>query len=184
MVQLILNAKGKPADIGTSLHVYTLVLNRAVQYVSFGTLAEILSFKDVMKNPAFDKELEWMIVVKSSHAKEIDAYNAVAQFINDHLDGRTPPLNLTMSYNTRGNVIVCRETGARYRNAAEACRIHNIQPGWMSKHLARKPGHKTNRGLSFEYAAYMGLDGQIIDNSQPRPRSVPLRPGEFPVINQ
>lgn len=47
------------------------------------------------------------------------------------------------------NAIRCEETGVIFRSQAEAARATFTDPGRMSQHLKRTPGHKKIRGMTF-----------------------------------
>jgi hypothetical protein len=111
--------------------------------------------------------------VWEQHASEVDAYNGRARIIKQEYGEGTPPLNLTSRWNRYQNVRHI-ETGHIYRNATEACKALGIPQPRLSLHLAKRPGHKTIKGMTFEYVNYntQGLNKKpqipwVIDNAAP-----------------
>lgn len=122
-------------------------------YVGYDRLAQVMNLAKLKGNPAFDVNAIYRTVIYSQHPTNLEAYMAVTQLIRKVYGDGTPPLNMTTREN-RFSPVMCEQTGVIYRNASEACASLDIAQPRLSAHLARKPGHRTIKGLTFKYADY------------------------------
>ena len=136
--------------ISTNQKYYTYLMYDLDElvYVGHGKLKDIITLKDVIPCQEFEKNIFYKIVSHSEHEQKYQAYNAAAKLMHEH---GTPKFNKALQYvNTHSMPVKCVQDGKIYVNAATAARAYNIQESRMSKHILRKPGHKSIYGMTFE----------------------------------
>lgn len=106
------------------------------------------SVQSLINLPSLKRDRKYYFMMTGSFEKEYKAINHLGQLFKS----RSLPV-LKREYIAQkqlGGLIKCVETGQIFRSQAEACRILGVHSGQMACHIARKPGFKTVKGLTFE----------------------------------
>lgn len=119
-------------------------------FVGFDTLASAMAMNQVKGNPVFSMAAVMNVRLHSVHETRVSAYNAIAPLIAELSPTICPPLNMT-SHANRYLQVVCDQTGEVYQNANRACEALGVDNARLSRHLARKPGHRSIKGFTFHY---------------------------------
>jgi len=137
-------------------------------FIGCGRMKDIVTFKHVLANPAFDRNAIYNIRIHTMHKRKIDGYNKISDLVDELSNGRPPPLNLVNTMN-RGTPVKDITTGIVYRNAAHACRELDIPAGRMSYHLRKMTGFKSIYGHKFEYAPNHKITDPVVKPSDTSP---------------
>ena len=136
-------------------HVYMVLrLNdgfEEIVYIGQNTLAGIVRLDDLIKLPAFEKNLTYSLCVLTCHKREFDAKNAVGPAIRIICENRTPIYNIRSSYNARRSGIICNETGKTFKTVTEAAREMGLSQGNLSQHVSGRPGFRQVKGYTFKW---------------------------------
>lgn len=129
-------------------------VNGTIQYIGYTPLADLFSLDDALSNTEwqnfYSKNDEFLeIEVLSLTTDEQEAIRESGRLIMEY----RPPCNVKgMHINTKYQDVVCIETGERFRNARACAHAHNLTYSHLYNHLRGKPGHKTVKGRTYNYA--------------------------------
>lgn len=130
-------------------HFYVVLDPTGVIYAGVGKIADVFTLARLKAFREFDLEVAYKVEILSSHVRLIDAQNALSSWIRQN--GVKPPkYNMAQATKyVRG--IYCVETGKTYKSQTDAAADLNISQSALSQHLNRVPGHKSIKGLTFNY---------------------------------
>lgn len=141
--------------------IHDAVTNRCL-YVGYAKLAEIATLQAVRGNPALELDKVYEVRILAHRDNVQEALRETSRQISIVYGEGTPSLNMTSRYNRYANV-KCNQTGEVFQNASAAARALQIPQGHLSAHLARKPGHKSIKGLTFEYVHFKDLESERVE---------------------
>lgn len=136
---------------------YTVQYNRAGNYICEQTGEVFYHQSDICRR--FDVPSSNV----SNHIRKVQGYGQIKGYTFrrcDYYDAGREMVHSArvatqgMKHKVRvGKAVKCHQTGAIYRNAAEAADKLGINRGQLSQHLRHAPGYKTVGGMTFERLA-------------------------------
>lgn len=166
-----INAK----TFNTAYYAYTYSNELGLLYAGYGTLKELISFKDIRHHPDFDDSYTYYVdLISGPIDDKAQAYEALKNFLRTTCNGVRPPFNYgLLQHKGRKMPVVDTFTGTVYDSAASACQAYGIAPSRMSAHLNGYKGHKTIGGRVFVYQRTPAGESTIHES---RRQPIPIAP--------
>lgn len=121
-----------------------------IVYIGTCKLVDVFMFPDARRNS------EWLRLINAKSNLRI-----VITHIGDKNDCYNQHVNSVSHYrphcNMRGHIashtqkIRCIETGEIFNTQTEIVKTHNVSTSAVSNHLAKRPGHNTVKGKTYEF---------------------------------
>lgn len=136
-----------PQQVITGWCLYTLTdeVNEVI-FIRSAKMSTVFTLKEAIANPDFESNKNYIFSILGIYNSRRDAQNAVSAWMQKN---PFPKLNRTVR-SCHYTMVKCHQTGTHFRNASEAAHVFGLNPGQLSLHLNRTPGHISVKGLTFE----------------------------------